>query len=75
MSVPVWSTLLKTVEVPQLQFIDKVVVRAGYRQGVDVPVIMQRQVEWCSSAGIADMAVVRVFFRILRHFSDSSSRS
>ena len=35
--------VLKTVEIPQLQYLNKVVDVFGFIDGVDVPVIIQRR--------------------------------
>ena len=70
------------MEVPQLQCSDRVVdvPAAVHRQGLDVPVILQRQVHadnrrclrFSSSHELGYDGSEEVFWRILRHFSRSS---
>ena len=56
-------TVQKTVEVPQLQYFDRVVdvPAAVHRQGLDVPVISQRCLRFSSSAEL-DYEAVKGFF-------------
>ena len=67
-------TVQKTVEVPQVQYFDRVVdvPAAVHRQGLDVPVSSRRCLRFSSSVELDYEAVKGVFRRILRHFSRSS---
>ena len=67
-------TVQKTVEVPQVQYLDRVVdvPAAVHRQGLDVPVSSRRCLRFSSSAELDYDGSEGVFRRILRHFSRSS---
>ena len=67
-------TVQKTVEVPQVQYFDRVVdvPAAVHRQGFDVPVISQRCLRFSSLHELGYDGSEGIFGRILRHFSCSS---